>query len=54
MAGWLLYLSGCAYLPSRKRRGSGQDDYEQIKQERIEDHKQNLKRLRPKEPSQLF
>ncbi len=52
----LFFISsvGCSYIPKRRRRSSGQNDYEQIKSERIEDHKKNLKRLRGQEPSQLY
>jgi uncharacterized protein YceK len=55
--GWLLMVfmlcltsTGCSSLRKRKRQGG----YEQIKQEKIEGHKQEIKRLNPKEPSQLY
>jgi hypothetical protein len=62
--GWLLIalfyslsLTGCAYFSRRTKEGystSEQEDYEKIKQQKIKDHQKNLKRLRGKEPSQLY
>jgi hypothetical protein len=51
-----LFISfiGCSYLPKRRRQSSGQGDYEDIKSEKVEDHKEDLKRLRGQEPSQLY
>ncbi len=31
-----------------------EEKYDEIKKQRIKEHKDNIKRLRPKEPSQLF
>jgi hypothetical protein len=53
---YAMSLAGCGYIPTRKRQeyDSEEETYEQLKQERIQEHKRNIERLEPKEPSQLY